>query len=78
MNEEMLETMASESAVDVFLFMQKHQKEFLRWDEVRFSSFICMALEEWCREHDEDVVEKAMGIAGIIAAVNDELGRYTS
>ena len=64
------------ASIEVFKFLQENQEKFLKWDYVRFLSFICMAMEEWCRENCQDVVEISSEITSTVATVNAELGRY--
>lgn len=65
-----------EAMAKVFMFLQENQREILNWDEVTFQSFICMAMEEWCRKNDRDVVELAADIAKVVEAVNEQEGKY--
>lgn len=43
---------------------------------IGFGSFLCMLSEEWCKQHDENVVEFTQTIAQMVTEVNNELGEY--
>lgn len=44
--------------------------------EEEFGTCICMLLEEYCREHEMDVVELSEKLHNTIQEVNKDLGKY--
>ena len=41
-----------------------------------FGAFICMLLEEWCCEHEQDIKEVITDLSNVILEVNSMCGTY--
>lgn len=41
-----------------------------------FESFICMTMEEYCYQHDLNVVEEMQALTNIAKEINEKLGTY--
>ena len=71
MEEKMMEELAQ-----IGKFIQNIKGEFLKLSQEAFESCICMLLEEYCKEHDLDIVERVDEIRDVVHMVNEELGKY--
>lgn len=47
-----------------------------RMNMTAFGSFYCMLLEEWCKEHNENIVEFINNVHITVIEVNADMGRY--
>lgn len=70
----MLEELEELEQVGKFIWSKKD--EFLKFSQVAFESCICMLLEEYCKKHELDIVERVDEIRDVIYMVNEELGKY--
>ena len=65
-----------EELVRVYEVLQDTVAITNQFDESAFTSFYCMLLEEWCRTHDEDIVDRIKLYAQMIRQVNETCGKY--
>ena len=71
MEEKMMKELAQ---VEKFILSIKG--EFLEFSQVSFESCICMLLEEYCKEHEIDIVERVDEIRDVVHMVNKQFGKY--
>lgn len=66
----------NEQIMEVSVFLEENKAQMASWEQACFGSFICMAMEEYCRAHEMDVVEMAADLAKMVAEVNELMGKY--
>ena len=57
-------------------FIFEAREKILELSQGAFESCICMLLEEYCKKHELDIVERVDEIRDVIYMVNEELGKY--
>lgn len=57
-------------------FIFEAREKILKLSQEAFESCICMLLEEYCKKHELDIVERVDEIRDVVHMVNDELGKY--
>lgn len=65
-----------EELIHVRNFYYAIKDDMAKMSQAAFETCICMLLEEYCREHDLNIVSEINSLIDVICMVNEELGKY--
>lgn len=68
--------MTMEEAMKHMDFLEESMKYLNTLDSAKFLSMMCVMMEEYCLNNDQDVVEMAQYMARAVKEVNEIAGRY--
>lgn len=68
--------MTMEEAMKHMDFLRESMKYLNTLDSAKFLSMMCVMMEEYCLNNDQDVVEMAQYMARTVKEVNEIAGRY--
>lgn len=68
--------MTMEEAMKHMDFLEESMKYLNALDSAKFLSMMCVMMEEYCLNNDQDVVEIAQYMARAVKEINEIAGRY--